>query len=70
MWLTIGKRQPFYNLTGKANFQDLNSRWLELIDGGSNRENVPLGQHFVRARGMDVVVAIDSSADLSTNWPK
>ena len=45
--------------------------WLELIDGSSNLENVPLGQHFVRARGLDVVVAIDSSADITgINWPK
>jgi len=49
---------PFYNLAGKANFKDLNSKWLELIDGASNYENVPLGQYFVKARGMDVVVAI------------
>ncbi|KAH9011013.1 phospholipase B [Lactarius pseudohatsudake] len=60
---------PFYNLTGKANFEDLNSKWLELIDGASNHENVPLGQHFVKARGIDLVVAIDASADLSTGWP-
>jgi hypothetical protein len=70
VWLTTAKRQPFYNLSGKANFEDLNSEWLELIDGSSNGENVPLGQQFVRARGMDVVVAIDASADLATSWPK
>ena len=64
------KRQAFYNLTGKANFEDLNSKWLELIDGSSNHENVPLGQHFVKARGMDVVVAIDASSDIPSGWPK
>ncbi|KAI0295829.1 phospholipase B [Multifurca ochricompacta] len=60
---------PFHNLTGKDNFEDLSSKWLELIDGASNHENVPLGQHFVKARGMDVVVGIDASADLHTGWP-
>ena len=47
----------------------MNSTWLNLIDGGSNHENVPLGQQFVRARGLDVVVAVDASSD-TTNWPK
>ncbi|KAH9972599.1 phospholipase B [Lactifluus volemus] len=61
---------PFYNLTGKANFQDLHSEWLELIDGSSNQENLPLGQLFVKARNLDVVVGIDSSAQIpTTNWP-
>ena len=63
--------QPFYNLTGKEFFQDLNSTFLELIDGSSNLENVPLGQQFVKARGLDVIFALDSSADISdTSWPK
>ncbi|KAN0111415.1 phospholipase B [Russula decolorans] len=57
---------PFYNLAGKENFQDLNSTWLELIDGSSNQENVPVGQLFVRARGLDVVVALDASANLDS----
>jgi lysophospholipase len=54
----------------KSTFADSSSRWLELIDGSSNGENVPLGTQFVRARGLDVVVAADASADLSgVNWP-
>jgi lysophospholipase len=48
----------------------MNSKWLELIDGSSNKENVPLGQQFVNVRGLDVIVAIDASADTATNWPK
>jgi lysophospholipase len=43
---------------------------LELIDGSSNKENVALGQLFVKARGMDVVVCIDASAETPENWPK
>ncbi|KAH9993257.1 acyl transferase/acyl hydrolase/lysophospholipase [Russula vinacea] len=61
---------PFYNLDAKPSFQDVNSTWLNLIDGGSNQEIVPLGQQFVRARGLDVVVAVDASSDTPTNWPK
>lgn len=44
------------------NFQDLSSTSLELVDGGSNLEEVPLGQQFVRARGLDVIVAVDGGA--------
>jgi len=55
----------------KQSFQDVNSPWLELIDGGSNFEGIPLGQQFVKARGLDVVVAVDgSSDDVKTNFPK
>jgi lysophospholipase len=62
-------RQPFNNLKGDT-FKDSSSRWLELIDGSSNGENVPLGAQFVRARALDVVVAVDGSADLGgVNWP-
>ncbi|KAI0256379.1 phospholipase B [Lactifluus subvellereus] len=60
---------PFYNLAGKANFQDLNSKWLELIDGSSNHENIPIGQLFVKAREMDVVVAVDASSNITNHWP-
>ncbi|KAF8499635.1 phospholipase B [Russula emetica] len=60
----------FHNLDAKHNFQDLNSTWLELVDGGSNLEDVPLGQLFVRARGLDVVVAVDGSAiGAKTDFP-
>ena len=49
----------------------MNSTRLELIDGGSNFEGIPLGQQFVKARGLDVVVAVDgSSDDVKTNFPK
>jgi lysophospholipase len=43
---------------------------LELIDGSSDKENMPLGQLFVKARDMDVVVGIDASSDTPTGWPK
>ncbi|EPQ56964.1 hypothetical protein GLOTRDRAFT_73425 [Gloeophyllum trabeum ATCC 11539] len=60
---------PFQGLKSQT-FEDSSSDWLELIDGSSNAENVPLGQLFVRARGLDVIVAVDSSADQSTTlWP-
>jgi lysophospholipase len=48
----------------------LDAKWLELIDGSSNKENVPLGQLFVKARDLDVIIAVDSTADIPTLWPK
>jgi len=42
---------------------------LELIDGGSNLENIPLGPMFVKARGLDVIIAVDGSADDYNSWP-
>jgi lysophospholipase len=51
-------------------FEDSSSRWLELIDGSSNGENVPLGTQFVKARALDVIFAVDGSADIAgVLWP-
>ena len=51
-------------------FEDSSSNWLELLDGGSNLEKSPLSSLLVKARGLDVVVVVDGSADDSNNWPK
>ncbi|KAI0045904.1 phospholipase B [Auriscalpium vulgare] len=60
---------PFQGIKPE-NFEDSSSRWLELIDGSSNLENVPVGQLFVKARNLDVIVAVDGSADDPTFlWP-
>ncbi|KAF9227378.1 phospholipase B [Gyrodon lividus] len=50
-------------------FQDSSSEWLSLVDGSSNLEQIPLGSLFVKARAMDVVVAIDASSDDPNRWP-
>ncbi|KAG7448332.1 phospholipase B [Guyanagaster necrorhizus] len=52
-----------------STFVDTNSDWLELIDGGSNGEVVPFNPLLVKARGLDIIVGIDSSADDENNWP-
>lgn len=60
---------PFTGI--KANtFQDSKANWLELLDGASNAENVPYAPLFVRARGLDVIVTLDVSADDSNSFPK
>ncbi len=53
-----------------STFADTNSDWLELIDGGSNGEVVPFSPLLVKARGLDVIVGVDSSADDDNNWPR
>jgi lysophospholipase len=50
-------------------FPRANSQQLALVDGGENGENVPLAPLLVKARGVDAIVAFDSSADTSENWP-
>lgn len=62
---------PFNKLKGKeTTFQDVNATWLELLDGSSNNENVPYAPLFVKARGLDVIVTLEGSADDPNNWPK
>jgi lysophospholipase len=51
-------------------YQDSNSTWIELVDGGLNVENLPLGPLLVKARHLDVIVAVDVSSDDSDNWPR
>lgn len=50
--------QPFSGVKSNT-YVDTNSTWLELIDGGLNLENVPLGPLLVKARDVDFIVAAD-----------
>ncbi|TFY82180.1 hypothetical protein EWM64_g1831 [Hericium alpestre] len=60
---------PFQGIKPGA-FEDSNSSWIELIDGSSNLENVPLGPLFVKSRELDVIVGIDCTGDdLVNGWP-
>ncbi|GAK62946.1 lysophospholipase Plb2 [Moesziomyces antarcticus] len=61
---------PFYGFDGTAG-QTLEVTKLmniTLVDGGLDNENVPLWPLVEPARGLDAIIAIDSSADV-TNWP-
>ncbi|BGP12467.1 hypothetical protein JCM10213v2_000384 [Rhodosporidiobolus nylandii] len=61
----------FGNFTpdGGATFESAGNEILQITDGGENGENVPIGPLLVRAREVDVVFAIDASADTEYNWP-
>jgi lysophospholipase len=61
--------QPFLGLNS-GSFRDSSVSWLELLDGGTNRENIPFSSLFLKARQQEVVLAIDGSADTDNNWPK
>ena len=42
---------------------------LHLVDGGEDNENIPLHPLIQPARDVDVIFAVDSSADTKFNWP-
>ncbi|KAI9149911.1 Lysophospholipase [Paramyrothecium foliicola] len=42
---------------------------LTLVDGGEDLQNLPLHPLIQPSRALDVVFAVDSSADTANNWP-
>ncbi|CBQ70442.1 probable lysophospholipase (lpl) [Sporisorium reilianum SRZ2] len=59
---------PFFGYRGDGRVEISELRNITLVDGGLDNENVPLWPLVEPARALDVVIAIDSSADV-TNWP-
>jgi lysophospholipase len=53
------------NLDGE-NFIDKEENLLQLVDGAFNGEQLPLQPLLVKARGVDVILAIDA---VSMVWP-
>ncbi len=61
---------PFYGYNPTGNSHDYDSRRLTLVDGGEDNQNLPLNPLIQPNRGVDVIIAVDSSADIpQTNWP-
>ena len=60
---------PFfgYNPTGMSPNADQTS--LTMVDGGEDLQNIPLHPLIQPSRNVDVIFAIDSSADTNTHWP-
>ncbi|KDQ08025.1 hypothetical protein BOTBODRAFT_192001 [Botryobasidium botryosum FD-172 SS1] len=50
-------------------FQDSGAGELQLIDGGMDDEVIPLSPLMVKARAVDVIVAVDGGSDDSNRWP-
>lgn len=59
---------PFYHFNNDTN-RNANSTELTLVDGGEDNQNIPLYPLIQPQRHVDVIFAIDSSADTSFNWP-
>lgn len=59
---------PFYQWNPETN-GNAQSTTLFLVDGGEDLQNIPLHPVIQPTRHVDVVFAIDSSADTTTYWP-
>lgn len=59
---------PFRNFNEKANPNAVSKR-LTLVDGGEDLQNIPLNPLIQPFRGLDVIFAIDSSADTPNGYP-
>ena len=59
---------PFYGWNNATN-PNHNSTQLTLVDGGEDNQNIPLNPLIQPARHVDVIFAIDSSADTNETWP-
>ncbi|KAL1959676.1 hypothetical protein VTO42DRAFT_1262 [Malbranchea cinnamomea] len=59
---------PFYLYSNESSpFADVES--LPLVDGGEDLQNIPLHPLIQPERHVDVIFAVDSSADTDNNWP-
>lgn len=59
---------PFYGFNNATN-RNAHTSELDLVDGGEDLQNVPLYPLIQPVRGVDVIFAIDSSADTTYFWP-
>lgn len=59
---------PFYGWNPSSNGNAADQE-LELVDGGEDLQNIPLHPLIQPTRGVDVIFAVDSSADTNFNWP-
>jgi len=59
---------PFYQYNPQTN-PTASSTELALVDGGEDLQNIPLTPLLQPLRKVDVIFAVDSSADTPQNWP-
>jgi lysophospholipase len=59
---------PFFHYRPEHN-PSANSTRLTLVDGGEDLQNIPLHPLIQPYRNVDVIFAVDSSADTNYNWP-
>jgi lysophospholipase len=56
---------PFYRYRNT----DYNNKFLTLVDGGEALQNIPLQPLTIKERHVDVIFAVDASADTASDWP-
>ncbi|KAI0126909.1 lysophospholipase catalytic domain-containing protein [Xylariales sp. AK1849] len=59
---------PFYGYNN-ATFASAGEEQLTLVDGGEDLQNIPLHPLIQPERAVDVIFAVDSSADTTYSWP-
>jgi len=59
---------PFYQYNPQQNIES-STEHLYIVDGGEDGENIPLHPLIQPVRDLDVILAIDSSADTNYHWP-
>lgn len=67
--IALYEPNPFkgWNITGQA--LDANNDALVLVDGGTDLQNIPFQAVIQPARDVDIVIAVDSSADTESMFP-
>ncbi|KAL5344958.1 Lysophospholipase 1 [Pseudogymnoascus australis] len=59
---------PFYHFNNDTN-RNAFSKQLTLVDGGEDLQNIPLAPLIQPSRAVDVIFAVDASADTTYGWP-
>ncbi|PTB35369.1 hypothetical protein M441DRAFT_62840 [Trichoderma asperellum CBS 433.97] len=59
---------PFFGYNSSVNL-NANTTYLTLVDGGEDLQNIPLHPLILPERKVDVIFAVDGSADTATLWP-
>lgn len=59
---------PFYHFNNDTN-PNAFSQQLTLVDGGEDLQNIPLSPLIQPFRAVDVIFAVDASADTTYGWP-
>ncbi|KAJ5545575.1 hypothetical protein N7494_003160 [Penicillium frequentans] len=65
--IAVYEPNPFYLYTNQSEYAT--STLLTLVDGGEDLQNIPLEPLLQSKRELNVILAIDSSADTNTRWP-
>lgn len=60
---------PFFAWNPTRRSVNANESQLTLVDGGEDLQNIPLHPLIQPVRHVDIIFAVDSSADTDTHWP-